>query len=199
MPRGVAYCHAHRVLHRDLKPQNLLLNRRGELKLADFGLARSFGIPARSRTTEVVTLWYRAPEVLLADENYSTPVDMWSVGCIFSEMITGRPLFTGADPQDQLERIFRQLGTPTTDDWPNVRELPNWSDDFIVYPAPRMGVVDLLQGVPVRGEAIALLAGMLAYDPQRRMKASEALEQPFFDCIRRPVEERKESKESRNS
>ena len=83
---GVAYCHHHRVLHRDLKPQNLLINREGELKLADFGLARAFGIPVRSYTHEVVTLWYRAPDVLLASTKYSTPIDIWSIGCIFDIM-----------------------------------------------------------------------------------------------------------------
>ena len=80
---GVAYCHHHRVLHRDLKPQNLLINREGELKLADFGLARAFGIPVRSYTHEVVTLWYRAPDVLLGSRHYSTPVDIWSIGCMY--------------------------------------------------------------------------------------------------------------------
>jgi cyclin-dependent kinase len=87
---GVAYCHHHRVLHRDLKPPNLLINREGQLKLADFGLARAFGIPVRSYTHEVVTLWYRAPDVLLGSRKYSTPVDIWSVGCIFAEMANGR-------------------------------------------------------------------------------------------------------------
>jgi cyclin-dependent kinase len=87
---GVAYCHHHRVLHRDLKPPNLLINREGQLKLADFGLARALGIPVRSYTHEVVTLWYRAPDVLLGSRKYSTPVDIWSVGCIFAEMANGR-------------------------------------------------------------------------------------------------------------
>jgi cyclin-dependent kinase len=90
---GVAFCHTHRVLHRDLKPQNLLINREGKLKLADFGLARAFGIPVRSYTHEVVTLWYRAPDVLMGSRTYSTPVDIWSVGCIFAEMATPKPLF----------------------------------------------------------------------------------------------------------
>lgn len=87
---GVAYCHHHRVLHRDLKPPNLLINREGQLKLADFGLARAFGIPVRSYTHEVVTLWYRAPDVLMGSRKYSTPVDIWSCGCIFAEMANGR-------------------------------------------------------------------------------------------------------------
>lgn len=81
---GIKFCHDHRVLHRDLKPQNLLINSNGELKLADFGLARAFGIPVRSFSHEVVTLWYRAPDVLLGSTKYSTSIDMWSIGCIFA-------------------------------------------------------------------------------------------------------------------
>lgn len=86
MIRGVSFCHSHRVLHRDLKPQNLLIDRSGGLKLADFGLARAFGIPVRTYTHEVVTLWYRAPEILLGSKHYSTPVDIWSIGTIFAEV-----------------------------------------------------------------------------------------------------------------
>ena len=184
--RGVAYCHRHRVLHRDLKPQNLLLNRRGELKLADFGLARSFGIPARSRTTEVVTLWYRAPEVLLGDVNYSTPVDMWSVGCIFAEMMTGKPLFTGTDPRNQLQSIMRQLGTPTAEEYPSLRELSGWVDieDEMQFPKPKEGVAGLIVGTEQSEEAIDLLGSFLAYDPQKRVKAVAAVEHAFFADLR---------------
>jgi serine/threonine protein kinase len=105
--QGVAFCHERRVLHRDLKPQNLLINKKGELKLADFGLARAFGVPVRSYSHEVVTLWYRAPDVLLGSRKYSTPIDIWSAGCIFGEMATGRPLFPGSSTLDQLIRIFK--------------------------------------------------------------------------------------------
>lgn len=113
--QGIAYCHQHRVLHRDLKPQNLLINMEGELKLADFGLARAFGIPVRNYTHEVVTLWYRAPDVLMGSRKYSTQVDIWSVGCIFAEMVNGRPLFPGASEADQvcvcLSACLSSLGT----------------------------------------------------------------------------------------
>lgn len=95
MIRGVEYCHARRILHRDLKPQNLLIDEMRNLKLADFGLARAFGIPLRSHTHEVVTLWYRAPEILLGSRHYSTAVDIWSIGCIFAEMVLKKPLFPG--------------------------------------------------------------------------------------------------------
>lgn len=103
------FCHQRRVLHRDLKPQNLLIDNNGNLKIADFGLARAFGVPVRAYTHEVVTLWYRAPEVLLGSPRYSCPVDIWSVGCIMAELITKKPLFQGDSEIDQLFRIFRYL------------------------------------------------------------------------------------------
>lgn len=100
MVRGLAFCHARRILHRDLKPQNLLIDKEGNLKLADFGLARAIGLPVRTYTHEIVTLWYRAPEILLGQKHYSTAVDMWSVGCIFAEMSTSSPLFPGTNRYD---------------------------------------------------------------------------------------------------
>ncbi|NXA56323.1 CDK5 kinase, partial [Nothocercus julius] len=138
--KGLAFCHSRNVLHRDLKPQNLLINRNGELKLADFGLARAFGIPVRCYSAEVVTLWYRPPDVLFGAKLYSTSIDMWSAGCIFAELANaGRPLFPGNDVDDQLKRIFRYpsglglrrgrgrlLGTPTEEQWPAMAKLPDY-------------------------------------------------------------------------
>uniref|UniRef100_A0A6V1T4R7 Cyclin-dependent kinase 2 homolog n=1 Tax=Heterosigma akashiwo TaxID=2829 RepID=A0A6V1T4R7_HETAK len=178
--RGVAYCHHHRVLHRDLKPQNLLINREGELKLADFGLARAFGIPVRSYTHEVVTLWYRAPDVLLGSRKYSTPVDVWSIGCIFAEMSNGRPLFTGTSERDQLDRIFRQLGTPTAQAYPALAELPEWKDDAPPY-APPETLAHLVPNLEALG--VDLLQRMLCYDPGQRISAQDAMDHPFFDDL----------------
>jgi serine/threonine protein kinase len=90
---GIDYCHSHGVIHRDLKPGNILIDKAGNLKIADFGLARAFAVPIKAYTHEVITLWYRAPEILLGAKQYSLGVDMWSVGCIFAEMIRRRPLW----------------------------------------------------------------------------------------------------------
>uniref|UniRef100_A0A8C4PX73 Cyclin dependent kinase 1 n=1 Tax=Eptatretus burgeri TaxID=7764 RepID=A0A8C4PX73_EPTBU len=132
--KGVVFCHSRRILHRDLKPQNLLIDDLGSIKLADFGLARAFGVPTQVYTHEVVTLWYRAPEVLLGAARYSTPVDVWSVGAIFAEMVTKMPLFHGDSEIDQLFHIFRILGSPTPDVWPGLELLPAFKPSFPHWP-----------------------------------------------------------------
>ena len=120
---GIAKCHKHKVLHRDLKPQNLLINNMGILKLADFGLARAFGIPVKNFTHEVVTLWYRAPDILLESKDYNTSVDIWSAGCIFAELVIKKALFPGRNEDDQLKKIFKIMGTPGEDAWYGIKEL----------------------------------------------------------------------------
>ncbi|XP_037802398.1 cyclin-dependent kinase 2-like isoform X1 [Penaeus monodon] len=180
--RGIAFCHANRILHRDLKPQNLLIDARGSIKLADFGLARAFCLPLRVYTHEVVTLWYRAPEILLGAKNYCTAVDMWSLGAIFAEMLTRKALFPGDSEIDQLFRIFRTLGTPGEEDWPGVTQLPDYKSSF-----PRWEVdaeSSIAQLVPLLNEeGRCLLLAMLKYDPRQRITAKSALYHPFFEPL----------------
>lgn len=150
------------------------------LKLADFGLARAIGIPVRTYTHEIVTLWYRAPEVLLGSKHYSTAVDMWSVGCIFAEMASQTPLFPGDSEIDELFKIFRILGTPTETNWPGVSQLPDYKPSFPQWPS-----VPLNKAVPQLDEqGLELLSNMLIYDPGKRISAKRALEHPYFDEIR---------------
>lgn len=180
MIRGIEFCHARRILHRDLKPQNLLIDAQGHLKLADFGLARTIGIPVRTYTHEIVTLWYRAPEVLLGGKHYSTAVDMWSVGCIFAELATLSPLLPGDSEIDQLFRIFRLLGTPNESLWPGVTSLPDFKPDFPNWPA-----VPLAQVIPQLDPiGLDLLQQLLVLDPAKRLSAKRALLHPYFDELR---------------
>jgi len=179
---GIAYCHKHRVLHRDLKPQNLLIDKVGRIKLADFGLARAFGFPVRTYTHEVVTLWYRAPEILLGSKFYCTSVDTWSLGCIFAEMITRKPLFPGDSEIDQLFRIFRILGTPTEANWPGVSSLPDYKSVFPRWDPPQ----NIQQVLPVdlsRG-GHSLLSQLLTYNPDHRISAKQALNHTYLSEVK---------------
>jgi len=181
--RGVAFCHSHRVLHRDLKPQNLLIDRTGQLKLADFGLARAFQIPIRMYTHEVITLWYRAPEILLGSRHYSTPVDVWSIGVIFAEMANRNPLFPGDSEIDELYRVFRVLGTPDDSVWPGVTDLPDYNIQF-----PKWRRQPPQRWAPGIAEKAGqdLLLQMLEYNPSKRITAKAALDHPYFRDANKP-------------
>ena len=119
---GYKYLHQHSVIHRDLKPANILLAgpHNNQIKIADFGLARAFSIPIKPYTKDVVTLYYRSPELLLKMNEYATPIDIWSVGCIFAELATKKPIFAGQNEHYQLNEIFRFLGTPNEEVWEGV-------------------------------------------------------------------------------
>ena len=174
--RGIAFCHENRVLHRDLKPQNLLINRKHELKLADFGLARAFGIPVNTFSNEVVTLWYRAPDVLLGSRSYSTSIDIWSAGCIMAEMFSGRPLFPGTNNEDQLLKIFRLMGTPSEQTWRGVSQYPEYRQTF-PYFAPQ-NLRSILPQIDPLG--MDLLSRMLQLQPAYRISAQDALMHAYF-------------------
>jgi len=182
---GLDYCHSRRILHRDLKPQNLLIDRDGNLKIADLGLARTVTIPLRQYTHEVVTLWYRAPEVLLGAKTYGIGLDMWSVGCIFAEMLTNKPLFPGDSEIDELFQIFRALGTPNEDTWPGVTRLSNYQDTFPSWrPKPIQQLIETDDP-----NAVDLLRQMLQYEPSHRISSKAALQHPYFRNLNKTVYE----------
>lgn len=177
--QGIQFCHQRRVLHRDLKPQNLLIDKSGTIKLADFGLARAFGIPCRAYTHEVVTLWYRAPEVLLGQARYTAALDMWSIGCIFAEMVMKRPLFHGDSEIDQIFRIFKILSTPHEDNWPGVTSLPDYKNLF-----PKWRKDTLNTSVHRLDDAgLDLLRALFTYNPNKRISAKKALVHDYFDDL----------------
>ncbi|CAH1399888.1 unnamed protein product [Nezara viridula] len=169
---GIDFLHSHRILHRDLKPQNLLITNDGIVKLADFGLAKTYDFEMRL-TSVVVTLWYRSPEVLLGCP-YATPVDIWSLGCIMGEMYKNSPLFAGSSEGDQLDRIFRTIGTPLECEWP---EEVSVSLNSFARHLPR----DIRTIIPeICPEGKDLLEQMLEFDPRKRIGAYEALQHPYF-------------------
>lgn len=195
---AVAFCHERWILHRDLKTSNLLMNNRGTIKVADFGLARRYGDPVGvgGLTQLVVTLWYRyvhilqnrippllsltvfsAPEILLGATTYSTAVDMWSVGCIFAELLLKEPLFQAKGEIELISMIFKLLGPPTSSSWPDYSTLP--LAKTITLPAPHPS--QLRQKFPyITSAGIDLLSRLLTYDPETRITAEEALQHPYF-------------------
>lgn len=176
---GINFCHQRRIIHRDLKPQNLLVDRFGNVKLADFGLARAFSLPIRALTHEVETLWYRAPEILLGKKEYSLGVDMWSIGCIFGELVERRPLFMGDSEIDQIFKIFQLHGTPTVQSCPMLAECPEFKTTF-----PRFRPCDLSKALPNFDKmGLDLLLQLIAFDPAKRISAKMALKHPYFDGL----------------
>lgn len=181
---GVKYLHDNWVLHRDLKTSNLLLNNQGVLKICDFGMARQYGSPLKPYTSLVVTLWYRAPELLLGAKKYSTAVDMWSVGCIMAELLAKKPLFSGTTEVDQIDKIFKTLGTPTEMIWPGLSELPGAKANFAKQPynlLRKRFPATSFTGSPVLSESgFDLLSKLLTYDPEKRITVDDALNHYWF-------------------
>jgi serine/threonine protein kinase len=212
--KAVEYLHDRWIMHRDLKLSNLLLNNRGELKLCDFGLARSFeperegeeesddeieeeddeeddnGKKRRRRrkrqicyTPKVVTLWYRAPEVLFGDDAYTASIDIWAAGCVLAEFLKHDPLFPGKTEVTQLELIFKLLGAPNERIWPGWSKLPNVGTTLV----PEQPYNYLEHEFPnLHQRGIDLLNLMLTYDPKRRCSAKDALAHPYFKTQPRP-------------
>ncbi|KAI9108804.1 hypothetical protein K1719_020109 [Acacia pycnantha] len=182
--KGVKYLHDNWVLHRDFKTSNILINKEGELKICDFGLSRYYGSPLKPYTPLVVTLWYRAPELLLGAKEYSTAIDMWSIGCIMAELVAKSPLFQGKSEIEQLNNIFQTLGTPNEKIWPGVSKLSGFKGNFVKHPhnllRKKFPVASFI-GSPVLSElGFDLLSKLLTYDPEKRISAEAALLHDWF-------------------
>ncbi|KAK7971482.1 hypothetical protein PG989_016498 [Apiospora arundinis] len=226
---GCQYLHANWVLHRDLKPANIMVTSSGQVKIGDLGLARLFHKPLHSLyggDKVVVTIWYRAPELLLGSRHYTPAIDMWAVGCIFAELLSLRPIFKGEEAKmdskktvpfqrNQMQKIVDIMGMPTKERWPYLTSMHEYSSlgmlqtpmmhhqhsshhsshhhssssKSVVLPHHRRAF-GLEHVVPAHGnssglaslgaEGYKLLAGLLEYDPEKRLTAQQALQHPFF-------------------
>ncbi|CAG8607444.1 16583_t:CDS:10 [Dentiscutata erythropus] len=183
---GLKYIHSANVLHRDLKPGNLLVNADCELKICDFGLARGFsedpGANAGFMTEYVATRWYRAPEIMLSFQSYTKAIDLWSVGCILAELLGGRPIFKGRDYVDQLNQILQTLGTPS--------ELTLSRIGKYIRNLPRMQKRPFAKIFPnANALAIDLLERLLTFDPAQRITVEKALDHPYLAVWHEPNDE----------
>ncbi|XP_026187527.1 cyclin-dependent kinase 11B isoform X2 [Mastacembelus armatus] len=184
--RGVRHLHDNWILHRDLKTSNLLLSHKGILKIGDFGLAREYGSPLKPYTPVVVTLWYRSPELLLGAKEYSTAVDMWSVGCIFGELLTQKPLFPGKSEIDQINKIFKDLGSPSEKIWPGYSELPAVKKmTFTEYPYNNLRK---RFGALLSDQGFDLMNKFLTYCPSKRILSDDALKHEYFRETPLPID-----------
>jgi serine/threonine protein kinase len=175
---GLDYCHRKGTLHRDLKPQNILI-KGSNVQLADFGLARSVTKKQYPYTNGVQSLYYRAPEVILGEEEYQGSVDMWSVGCIFAELFGNTVLFRGRDELSQISEIFAKVGFPSHETWPAMVDLPKHAQlQAAIRPSEGVPIQQLAPALGATG--LDLLGKMLTLDPAERISASEALAHPYF-------------------
>jgi len=185
---GCHYMHTNKVIHRDLKASNLLVNRKGELKIADWGLARSWNSEMKRLTNKVITLWYRPPELLLGCVEYTTKIDMWSVGCIIAEMFRRSGFLKGSTEPTQLDLIFRTCGHPTKEQWPDIEKQCALWKKFQPGPAdqvfPNRLAEALRSNLPhpkwMTDEAVKLISKLMEMNPDRRWSALEALDAEYF-------------------
>ncbi|XP_076281206.1 cyclin-dependent kinase 20 [Lasioglossum baleicum] len=175
---GIAYVHDKNIIHRDLKPANLLINEKGILKIADFGLGRLMWTDmCRPYSHQIATRWYRAPELLYGAKYYTAAIDMWSIGCIFGELLNKSPLFPGETDIEQLAIVLKYLGSPTSETWPELTTLPDYNKITFPYHVG-LSWEDIIEDA--QPEAIDLLSKILIYNSSNRLKANEALHHAYF-------------------
>uniref|UniRef100_A0A8D8YLP8 Cyclin-dependent kinase 10 n=1 Tax=Cacopsylla melanoneura TaxID=428564 RepID=A0A8D8YLP8_9HEMI len=176
--KGLNYLHSNFIIHRDLKPSNLLLNDKGCVKIADFGLARFFNVPTDLMTPTVVTLWYRAPELILHSSKYSTAVDMWALGCILGELLDKKPLLPGKSEIMQMNLIIDLLGNPSENIWAGYSELQALQDIIVFKEQPYNNLKHRFPSLSPAG--LRLLNFLFMYDPEERATARECLLSSYF-------------------
>uniref|UniRef100_A0A0K2UQP4 cyclin-dependent kinase n=1 Tax=Lepeophtheirus salmonis TaxID=72036 RepID=A0A0K2UQP4_LEPSM len=176
--RGLKYLHSHFIVHRDLKVSNLLMTDKGTVRIADFGLARYYGLPLKPMTPRVVTLWYRAPELLLNAKTQTTAIDMWSAGSILGELLAHKPLLPGKSEINQLELIIDLLGTPNDNIWPGFSELPALQE-FTLKVQPFNNLKHKFPWLSESG--LRLLNFLFMYNPDKRATAEECLQSSYFN------------------
>jgi len=184
---ALSYIHSKRICHRDLTPNNILLSSRGEIKLADFGSAKMLDVDHVSMSY-ICSRYYRAPELLLGSNNYTTKIDIWSAGCILAEMLTGKPIFAGVDTQDQFVKIVLVLGSPSLSDLWAMKK--NYKQTLRFPKIDPLYIGEILpdeEGVEIAAD---LLMGMLCYNPKHRLSVEEVLQHPFFDDMKEPLVDR---------
>lgn len=181
---GIEFCHGRCILHRDLKPQNVLIDVQSmRLVLADFGLARAFNVPLRVYTHEVVTLWYRPPEILLGQDRYGPSTDIWSLGCIVGEMAIAQALFPGNSEIDTIFKIFQVMGTPDEQVWPGVTKLRDFKLTFPKWQDSDFAELRELVDPRFTENGVDLLRHCLAYNASERPSAKRLLRHPFFEGV----------------
>jgi cyclin-dependent kinase 7 len=186
--RGVWFCHENFVLHRDIKPNNLLIAADGQVKLADFGLARSFADPQLNMTYNVITRWYRPPELFYKARHYSGAVDVWSVGCVFAELVWRNPFLPSDTDMAHMQMIYESIGTPTEDNWPGVSSLENYIPIAKDAVKPLVSKAIFMNKFPMLGNAgVDLLMAMLTLDPKKRITMRKSLEHDWWRVDPRPT------------
>ncbi|KAI1754390.1 Pkinase-domain-containing protein [Xylaria castorea] len=186
LTRAVWFCHENFVLHRDIKPNNLLIAADGEVKLADFGLARSFSDPYRPMTSNVITRWYRPPELLFGAQHYSGAVDVWSVGLVLAELVIRTPYIAGNSEIHQVQLICQAVGTPTEENWPGVTKLSDYTVEKEVIPLRGKDHYMALFGT-LGVEGVDLLMKTLSLDPKKRITARDMLKHDWWHKDPRPT------------